>query len=97
MDPNDRALLQETLALSKENNDILRTMRRSMRWASAMRAFYWLIIIGSMVGAYYYLQPYLKPLMNTYNQVLQASAEFGKIGQTKDDMLKVLNQSVRSK
>lgn len=95
MDPNDRALLQETLALAKENNEILRSMRRGMRWASVMRTIYWVIIIGSMVGAYYYFQPYLQPLMNTYNQMLEVSAEFGKIGESKDQILNILNQPVR--
>ena len=31
---------------------------------------YWIIIIGSMVGTYYYLQPFIKPLMDTYDTLI---------------------------
>ena len=66
MDPQPKALLEETLALSKENNKMLHSMKRSMRLARVMSIFYWVIIIGSAVGAYYYIEPYLDQLMNVY-------------------------------
>ncbi|MCX6755538.1 MAG: hypothetical protein NT068_03335 [Candidatus Nomurabacteria bacterium] len=59
MNPEEKQMLQEALTLSRDNNSILRTMRRNQRWASVMRVIYWVIIIGISYGAYVYTQPYL--------------------------------------
>ncbi len=67
MDPESKKLLEETLALSQENNKILHGMRRSMRMARLMSIVYWTIVIGSAVGAFYLLQPYLDGVMDAYN------------------------------
>ena len=66
MDPELKKLLEETLALSKENNDILRSMRRSQRVSRILSFLYWAFIIGSAVGAYYFIQPYIDQLMGAY-------------------------------
>lgn len=47
------------LDLVEENNKILHKMRRTQKIASVMQVFYWLIIIGIAVGAFYFLQPYI--------------------------------------
>lgn len=57
--PEEKSLLEETHALARENNTILRKMRRMGRWAAIIKACYWLLIIGLGLGAYYALQPYL--------------------------------------
>lgn len=59
MSPDEKQLLQKTLELTEENNKILRHMRSSNRWSATIRIFYWILIIGVSVGAFYYLQPYL--------------------------------------
>ena len=66
MDPESKKLLQDTFALAQENNKILHSMRRSMRVARAMSIIYWLFIIGSAIGAYYLVQPYLEQVMDLY-------------------------------
>ncbi len=66
MTPEERELLKRSIALSEENNDILRGIQRSMRIARFMTLVYWLFIIGSAVGAYYVIQPYLKQLTDIY-------------------------------
>ena len=30
-----------------------------MFWAKVITTFYWVLIIGSAIGAYYFLQPYV--------------------------------------
>jgi len=57
MDPETKKILGETLELSKENNKMLRKMRRAMMWTRVVKSIYWVLIIGSMLGAYYYFQP----------------------------------------
>jgi len=66
MDPESRKLLEETFKLAQKNNDILNSIRRSIRWSSIARAVYWVFIIGSAIGAYYFIQPYFDRLVELY-------------------------------
>jgi len=66
MSPEERELLEKSVSLAEENNSMLHSMRRSMRIASIMRLIYWALIIGSAVGAYYFIQPYLEQLISIY-------------------------------
>jgi hypothetical protein len=68
MTPEERSLLENTAALVKENNKILRGIRSSNRWSTIFRVIYWLIIIGLGVGAYYALQPYLMSAIGIINK-----------------------------
>ncbi|OGI82637.1 hypothetical protein A3E95_01535 [Candidatus Nomurabacteria bacterium RIFCSPHIGHO2_12_FULL_44_22b] len=67
MDPESRKLLEETLALAQENNKILHGMRRSMRMQRIMSFLYWIFIVGTALGAYYLIQPYIEQLMGVYS------------------------------
>lgn len=66
MSPEERELLNRSVALAEENNNILHAMRRSMRLQRIMTLVYWVFIIGSAVGAYYIIQPYLADMINIY-------------------------------
>jgi hypothetical protein len=61
-----RELLEENLELARENNKMLLAMRRSMRIAHVMSFLYWTFIIGTAVGAYYFIQPYFDQLVGIY-------------------------------
>ncbi len=67
MSPEEKELLIRSVSLGEENNEILRSMRRSQRWTSVVHALYWILIIGSAVGAYVYIQPYTDQIMDMYN------------------------------
>ena len=66
MDPESKKLLEETFRLSEENNKILRYVQRSIRVSRIITALYWVFIIGSVIGAFYFLQPYLDSVMGAY-------------------------------
>ncbi len=66
MQPEEKELLKKTIALEEENNDILRSIQRSMRIARFMSILYWVFIIGSVFGLYYFIQPYIEQLMSIY-------------------------------
>lgn len=66
MTPEERELLNKSVTLAEENNTMLRAMRRSQRMASIMRGIYWGFLILSAIGAYYFIQPYLGPLLDVY-------------------------------
>lgn len=69
MSPEERELLKRSVELAEENNDMLHSMRRSMRLARIMSIMYWVVIIGSAVGAYYLIQPYLSAITGAYGNV----------------------------
>lgn len=66
MDPKERELLEETHELVLENNKILHRLQRSARWSKFFRFVYWVLIIGTSVGAYYFLQPYIDKVIGVY-------------------------------
>jgi hypothetical protein len=69
LDPNEEKLLEETYKIEKENNEMLHSLYRSMWTGRLFRIFYWVIILGLMVGSYYYAQPYIEKLTSMYDQV----------------------------
>ena len=66
MDQEEKHLLEENLRLSKENNVLLLKIRSVQRWAQITRIFYWFLIIGVSIGAFYFIKPYLGNLLNVY-------------------------------
>lgn len=76
MTPEERQMLREALELSRENNKIIRKMWRSFQWGRAVKAVYWIILIGATIGAFYFLQPYIETLQDVY----------GTLGATQDQM-----------
>ena len=62
MSPEEKELLNRTLKLSEENNQILRGIQRSMRFSRFMSILYWVVIIGSAIGAFYLIQPYVNAI-----------------------------------
>lgn len=69
MTPEERSLLERTYKLSEENNEILRSIRRSNRLSIAMRIAYWVVILVASFGAYYFIQPYVNAVVSTYSSV----------------------------
>ena len=65
-----RKLLNETLKLGRENNLMLRKLIWAERRAMIVRVIYWIIIIGSSVGLYYVVQPYVQPFVNYYSHLV---------------------------
>jgi hypothetical protein len=64
MTPEERSLLERTASLAEENNQMLRSLRRSNRISMAMRAVYWVLILIVSFGAYYLIQPYVDTMMS---------------------------------
>jgi len=67
MDPRERDMLKRALELSEENNEMLRSMRRSMRIGIIFRTIYWVVVIGIAVGAFYLIQPYVDGVTEMYS------------------------------
>ena len=69
MDSEMQKLLKQNLELSEENNKILKRLQSNMRWGRFIHAVYWIIIIGSAFGAYYFAQPYIDRILQVYSGV----------------------------
>ncbi len=64
MSPEEKSLLERTYKLCEENNTILLSLRRANRIGTAVKIFYWVVIIGLSVGAFYFIQPYINFMSN---------------------------------
>jgi hypothetical protein len=69
MTPEERELLKETAELARDNNKILRGIRRGARFNSFLRVIYWLIILGGAIWTWNFIAPYLAIMAKGYNDV----------------------------
>lgn len=78
MDPEQRQLLKETLALARENHRLLRAMRRNQLFWLILKIVIWAILI---IAPLYLLQPYISTMptaqeaarsLETYRELLGA-------------------------
>ena len=99
MDQEVKKLLEENIKLSKENNELLLKIRNIQRWGQITSIFYWFIIIGVTIGAFYYIKPYLGNLLNVYTGGVSGINNISDItknltdGQIDvNDLLKILNK-----
>lgn len=67
MESLEEKKLDELIEIEKENNTMLRKMRRSMVWSQWMTVIYWLFIIGGLGWAYYAFQPYVREYISLYD------------------------------
>lgn len=98
MDQETKQLLEESVKLSRENNEMLNKLMRGKRLNTIYKIVYWSIIIAITVGSYYFIQPYLGTLTNLYSGGASNLESIGNIkdsldsGQLNiDDYLKKLN------
>ena len=91
MELNDRKI-DELLELTRENNEILTGMRRVQRWGSLFRIVYWMVILGSVFGVYYYFQPTIQKYMKALQSSVEVIQNFEKAaGSIPTDLQSVKN------
>lgn len=79
MEEETKKLLLETYRFSKENNELIRKVDRRQRYSMYWRTLTIIIAIGSALGIYYYLQPYIDQFVDAYSQVEKTFIQFGTI------------------
>ncbi len=68
--------LQEILALTKENNKMLRKMRRGAFWGSIIKMIIWAIFLIVPIWFYFsYIYPVMQSVMGTFEEVQGVSAD----------------------
>ena len=75
MTSEEREDLEEALELARENNRILRGMRRSARFARFVRVLFWigLIVLGYFI--YVWIEPYLESIQQASERAGELNAE----------------------
>lgn len=68
--------LQEILELSRENNHLLKGVHNRARWGMFFWIVRWVIVIGILFGAYYYVEPYVQKITDTYQKTSDTIKQF---------------------
>jgi len=67
--------------VEEDNNRMLKKLYSAMRLSRAMKVLYLLLILSIMFGMYYYIQPYVGSLVDTYLGAQGMLDSFKNIGQ----------------
>jgi len=70
MNPEEKLLLERTLKLSEENNLILRKIQKTTKRAAIWGFIKVIIVVTPLFIGYFYLQPYFKDVVETYNTAI---------------------------
>ena len=68
--------LDEIYRMTLENHEVLKTIRRQQYFSGAMRALYWLIVLGVIGGSYYYVRPFIGAVSNNSSQIESYFSQF---------------------
>ncbi len=91
MDPETKRILQESLELSRENNRMLRAMRRASFWSGIFRVLWIAFLIGAPLWLYYHvLGPYIDSLQNAYSGAKGSAEQLQSLGQNIPEPLRSL-------
>ena len=69
MNPEEKVLLERTLKLSEESNNILRKIERRARWVFVWGLIKLALIIAPIVIGYLFLEPYFDQILENYSGV----------------------------
>lgn len=70
--PSDlHTLLEENLKLSRETHEMVKKVRRYMAIQRAVSLFYLLLIIVPVILAILYLPPFIRPMFEQYQSLMQ--------------------------
>jgi len=69
MDPVLDARLKGIEEKLEKNHQILTRIRRTQRNGQYFKIFYWVLILMLAFGSFYFIQPYLSQLLETYTGI----------------------------
>jgi len=71
-----QAEVRKLTALVEENHTMLKSIQRRARVSILLSSIKWLFILGVTFGSFFFLQPYLDSLMETYSSISTLSNPF---------------------
>jgi hypothetical protein len=78
MDEHERTLLEETAALAKENNKLLKKLHRQNVYASIIRIVRWILFVAIAIWSYIFIQPFIeqtKDMLQSFQETQQSMNE----------------------
>jgi uncharacterized protein YjgD (DUF1641 family) len=83
--------LDAIYAMTLENHEVLKTIRRQQYFSTIMRLLYWLIILGAIGGSYYFIRPFIITLTDS---TVGLEEKLNQLNQLKNQLpdTKVLDQ-----
>lgn len=90
MDPESKRLLEETFALTQENNKMLHKVRSIQKWAAFWQGIKIFVIISVALGVVYYIQPYVNKVVDLYNSISGTTQKINNTSNSFQDFLKKL-------
>jgi hypothetical protein len=76
MDESEKKLLSEIYRINQENNAYLRKIDRRQRYNTYWKVFLFILAVGSALGLYYVVQPYIDQVSDVYNQAQSTLSSF---------------------
>ena len=67
-----KELLEKSVEINQENNEILKSMKRATRVGLALNVVKWFIIVGSFLGLYYYFGELFGGVIDQFNGLLNS-------------------------
>jgi hypothetical protein len=80
--------IEDLAKITKDNNSVLRRIQQQGRLSLFVNILYWMVIIGSMFGAYYYFQPFIGTFKEKYNQLINIPQKIQQITTQPDGVKK---------
>ena len=71
--------LNEIYKMTEENNEILRTIRRQQYFSNFLKVVYWLVILGFLGGAYYFVRPFISVFTGDSTKVEEKINQFNQM------------------
>lgn len=92
MEPNIDARLKSIEEKLDKNQELLNRIRRVQRNGQLFKIFYWVLIILATFGAFYYIQPYLNSLVETYTGIKDTQNSIQNSFSDIDNINNLINQ-----
>ncbi len=89
----EEKILREILAITKENNNILRDLNFQRRWSLFFWVFKWFVVAAVAYSAYLAATPYIEQAQETYNNTQDALNNINQLG---DQVKQIKNTDQKS-
>ena len=81
-----KKLLRQNLEISRESFKILKKLHRARKFALAFKILYWTAIILMVLGAYYYVQPFVDTFAKTFGEMKEDVSAIGEASKAIKDI-----------
>jgi predicted PurR-regulated permease PerM len=92
MDPALDARLKAIEEKLQQNHELLVRVRRVQRNSQLFRLFYWVLILLATFGAFYYVQPYINQIIESYTGIQNTQEQIQNSMPNLRDINGIVNQ-----